>query len=384
MDMDSAPRTLRLADYIRQDMDAVIAEWVSFARTHIPSGKNMTHLALQNHIVRILDFIADDLESSQTPEEQFSKSQGDGPSKHPLHESVAEIHAALRLKSGFNVDQMISEYRALRASIVKLWVAKKQGMAETDINDLTRFHEAIDQSIAESVAEYTHLIDRSKNLFLGIIAHDLRNPIGAASMAGEALQRMLPADSKQMAYASQIVSSTRRGVQILDDLLDITRSSFGTEIPVTKAKMDMGELGVQLVEEMQTLANGRTIEIKIDGDTRGAWDKARMGQVFSNLIGNAVQYSAPSSTVLVTVRGSAREVTISVHNHGSPIPPDKLDTIFEALMRGQPSQADEQSTGHLGLGLYITKKIVTAHDGNVEVASNASGTTFTVRLPRNS
>src|SRR5580704_12614599 len=110
--MDSAPHTLRLADFIRQGMGAVIVEWVNFARTHIPSGKNMTHLALQNHIVKILHFIADDLESRQTPEEQFSKSQGDGPLKHPLHQSVAEIHAALRLKSGFDVDQMISEYRA--------------------------------------------------------------------------------------------------------------------------------------------------------------------------------------------------------------------------------------------------------------------------------
>jgi len=163
----AAPR-LRLADFIRQEMDAVIVEWVAFAKTHVLAGANMTQLALKDHIVEILNFIADDLESPQSKKEQVEKSKGEGPAETQIHHSVAEIHAALRLSDGFNIDQMVSEYRALRASVVKQWVARKQPMADTDINDLTRFNEAIDQSIAESVAEYTHLIDHSRNLFLGI------------------------------------------------------------------------------------------------------------------------------------------------------------------------------------------------------------------------
>jgi signal transduction histidine kinase len=202
-------------------------------------------------------------------------------------------------------------------------------------------------------------------------------------MAGEMLKRLATPDTKQMALASQIVDTTQRGIQILNDLLDITRSAFGTDIPIVRAPMNMGHLAVQLIEEMRSLANGRTIEINIAGELGGAWDRTRIGQVFSNLIGNAIQYSVPESIISVTVAGDPDGVTIAVHNEGSPIPPAQLMTIFEALTRGQPPRTDEQgSSHHLGLGLYITKKIVMAHNGDLDVASAKSGTTFTVRLPR--
>ena len=146
--------------------------------------------------------------------------------------------------------------------------------------------------------------------------------------------------------------------------------------------MEMGRLGTQLVEEMQSLANSRTIEINIVGDTAGAWDKDRIGQVFSNLISNALEYSFPDSTISVTVDGTQSDVVIAVHNKGDPIAPDKFATVFEALTRGQPSHADQRGSSHLGLGLYITKQIVVAHNGNMNVSSDNSGTTFTAHLPR--
>jgi signal transduction histidine kinase len=373
---------LRLADFIRQEREAVIADWVIFAKTHVPPGENMTQLALRDHIVEILDFIADDLESAQSDEEQASKSKGDGPNRTAIHRSAAELHASLRLNHGFNIDQMVSEYRALRASVVRQWVAQNQPKADTDINDLIRFNEAIDQAITESVAEYTNIINDSRNLFLGVLGHDLRNPIGAASMAGETLKRLASPDSKQMALASHVVEATQRATRILNDLLAFTRSAFGTDIPIVRVPMEMGSLGTELVKEMQSLANSRTIEINIVGDTEGAWDKDRIGQVFSNLISNAIEYSFPDSTIAVTVEGTPSDVMISVHNQGEPIAVDKVATIFEALTRGKPSQTDHQGSSHLGLGLYITKQIVVAHKGNMNVASDNSGTTFTARLPR--
>ena len=383
----SGPKTaaapnLRLADFIRQDMEAVIAEWISFASTHIPAGATMTQLALQDHIVEILNFVADDCESAQTQEQQSQKSKGDGPSESRIHHSAAEVHAALRLDAGFNIDQMVSEYRALRASVVKLWAERNQPMAATDIRDLTRFNEAIDQAIAESVAEYTKLLNESKNLFLGIIGHDLRNPIGAASMAGEALKRLAVADTKQMALANHIVDATQRGLRILNDLLDITRTAFGTDIPIVRAPMDLGPLARQIVDEMRSIAQGKTIELDVVGSVEGAWDRTRIGQVLSNLIGNAVEYSFAESTIAVTVREIPAGVEIRVHNTGSPIGPEKLAGVFEMLTRGQPPDMGTASSNHLGLGLFITKKIVMSHNGEIEVASDGSGTAFTVRLPR--
>jgi hypothetical protein len=118
----------RLADFVRQNEAAIVKDWTEFARTLSPASDKMSKLALEDHIVDILGFVADDLESAQTPREQLDKSRGKGPNDGPFSESAAEIHAALRLADGFDIDQMVSEYRALRASVVKLWLAHHQGV----------------------------------------------------------------------------------------------------------------------------------------------------------------------------------------------------------------------------------------------------------------
>jgi signal transduction histidine kinase len=378
----SSQDDLRLADFIRLNIEPIVAEWIGFARTRTPASDNMTKLALQDHIVEILRFVADDLEAPQSLKEQVAKSKGLGPQDTPFAHSAAEIHATLRLADGFDIDQMVSEYRALRASVVKQWVARNQALAATDLDDLTRFNEAIDQAVTESVAQYTRMITHSRNLFLGILGHDLRNPIGAASMAAQVMVKMGAPDARQTMLASQIVNTTQRATQILDDLLDITRSAFGTDIPVVKLPMDMGQLGIELADEMRALAGGRRIEVNVVGDTDGEWDRARIGQVFSNLIGNAIQYSPYGSEIVLSIADHQDQVLISVHNDGDPIPPEKIKTIFDSLTRGYGAPEQEQ-TSNLGLGLFIAKKIVTAHGGEINVTSSTEmGTTFTVLLPR--
>lgn len=133
---------------------------------------------------------------------------------------------------------------------------------------------------------------------------------------------------------------------------------------------------------MHSLSEGRKIVVEVLGETVGEGDQARLGQVFSNLIGNALQYSFPDSTVDVRIAGEADHVALSVHNDSEPIPLDEQKSIFKPLKRGTDSGAATRST-NLGLGLFITHKIITAHGGTISVnsAPNA-GTTFTVFLPR--
>lgn len=379
----SSTEHLRLADFIRLNVEPIAAEWIDFARTRTPASDSMTKLALRDHIEEILNFVADDLETFQTEQEQINKSHGLGPDDSPLTHSAAEVHAALRLADGFDIGQMVSEYRALRASVVKQWIAHNQVLGAIDLEDLTRFNEAIDQAMTESVEHYTKSINNSRNLFLGVLGHDLRNPIGAATMAARQMVKRGGTDPKQILLASQIVTTTERATQILNDVLDVTLAAFGTEIAVVTAPMDMGQLSIQLVEELRTASNGRAIEIGIDGETEGEWDKGRIGQVLSNLIGNALQYSPEQSVIHVTVAGQENDVLISVHNEGNSIPPDKIKLIFESLTRGQHGEVAPGRPANLGLGLYIAKKIVLAHQGEISVTSTAdAGTTFIVRLPR--
>ncbi|UZE48549.1 sensor histidine kinase [Rhodopseudomonas sp. P2A-2r] len=372
---------MRLANFIRENSAPIIAEWETFAATLAPASDATSPLSLRNHITYILEFIADDIDSWQSDAEQVKKSHGKKP--RPPINSVAEVHAALRQAGGFNMDQMVSEYRALRASVVKLWSAQLSGSGQHDINDLTRFNEAIDQELTESISYYSSKVDRSRNLFLGILGHDLRNPISAMLMSAELIARIGSLNERQMMLISQISVSADRATEILDQLVDLTRARLGAGLQVFRAPMDMAFVARQLIEEMRATHPDRTFVIDVSGDTEGEWDRPRIGQLFSNLLGNAVQYGFRDLPIKVRITGAPDEVTLSVHNDGIPIPATAVHGIFDALVRGASGPNAHLSSNSLGLGLYITKEVVSAHGGTIKVTSSEKdGTTFTARFPR--
>jgi len=372
---------LRLADFIHENMDQIVGEWENFARTLTPAATDMTPLALRNHIYEILAFIVSDIKSPQTGLEQIKKSQGKK-EKNPVT-SAAETHAALRLAGGFDIDQMVSEYRSLRASIIKLWSVPNTVMKTQDIIDLTRFNESIDQELAESISHYTKKVSYSKDLFVGILSHELRNPLNVISMSSQLMLNMGTINERETMLAKQIIESASLISKIVDELLDLTRARFGSGLTVMRTPMDMEFVSRQCVDEMRAIHPTRTITLETSGDLKGQWDKARIGQVFSNLIGNALQYSFKDSSIGVTVKGAAEEVILSVHNEGVPIPPEKMGAIFDSLTRAITDIGEHPEAINLGLGLYITKEIIVSHGGMIDVTSSEeNGTTFTARLPR--
>jgi signal transduction histidine kinase len=372
---------MRLSTFIRENSAPIIAEWAAFAGTLAPSPEAASPLSLRNHIEYILQFIADDIDSPQTDAEQVNKSQGLN-AKHST-DSVAEVHAALRQAGGFNMDQMVSEYRALRASVIKLWEAQATETTRQDIVDLTRFNEAIDQELTESISYYSLKVERSRTLFLGILGHDLRNPIGAMTMSAELIGRIGALSERQKMLISQISLSSTRALEILDQLLDLTRARLGSGLRVIRDEMDMAFVARQLVDEMRAAHPERTFTVDVSGDTNGKWDRPRIGQVLSNLLGNAVQYGFRDLPINVSVIGETTDITVSVHNDGVPIPPGAVARIFEALVRSGEGEDAHLQSNNLGLGLYITNEIVIAHGGTIKVASSEKhGTTFTALFPR--
>ena len=374
---------MRLADFIRGNVKAIVGEWESFAQSLVPAADHMGPLVLRNHIHQILAFVEGDMESAQTPAQQVKKSHGEKP--EASYPSAAEVHASLRYDGGFNMDQMVSEYRALRASIIKLWEAATPAKAHQDMMDLIRFNEAIDQALTESIHDYTRKLDLSRNLFLGILSHDLRNPLGAISMSAELTMKLGALSERQTMLQTQITESTHRALDIIASLLDLTRSRLGSGLPVIREAMEIGFISHQLVDEMRVLHPDREFILSVTGDTHGEWDKARIGQVFSNLLGNAVQYGFRDTPIRVSVDGGPKDVALAVHNQGLPIRPAVIGGIFNALTRVQPGDdpKNQASSANLGLGLYIAKEIVTAHGGTIKVTSTERrGTTFTATFPR--
>ena len=375
-------KIMRLAPFIRANTTPIVKEWEGFAQRLVPAADHMSPRTLRNHIAEILAFIVEDIETPQTDCEQIEKSRGQKP--RSSKESAAETHASLRQAGGFDMDQMVSEFRALRASVTKLWRAQLTEPTTLDVSDLTRFNESIDQELKEAIGYYSSKLDHSRDLFLGIIGHDLRNPIGSMRMSTQLTLQIGPLNERQTMLVSQVIASAGRATELLDHLLDLTRARLGSGFSILKVPMDIAFVGRQLVDEMRLMHPGRTFTLEISGDTEGKWDRPRVGQVFSNLLGNAVQYGFTDSPISVTIKGDSEEVTLSVHNDGIPIPPDVIGEIFHSLTRGEVEDGQKPpGSKNLGLGLFITKEIVSAHGGRVDVTSSEkNGTIFTAKFPR--
>jgi signal transduction histidine kinase len=268
--------------------------------------------------------------------------------------------------------------------VIRLWEAQVTQATKADISDLTRFNESIDQAITEAISYYTKTIDHSRDLFLAVLSHDLRNPIGAMKMSAQLVLNIGALNKRQTIFVSQIVASAGRATEIINHLLDLTRARLGSGLQVIRKDMDMAFVSRQLVDEMRAMHPGRKFKLEISGETEGKWDKARIGQVFSNLLGNAVQYGFKDLPIGVTIKGDPEAVSVSVHNDGIPIPPDAVEGIFNSLTRGGgEKRGNGQESTNLGLGLHITKQIVSAHGGTLGVTSSEKhGTTFTALFPR--
>jgi signal transduction histidine kinase len=297
--------------------------------------------------------------------------------------TAAEKHGTGRAESGFTLDQMVAEYRALRASVIRLWTKEQGEITHTDLEDLTRFNEAIDQSLAESTTRFTEDLDHSKELFLAILGHDLRTPIGAVMTSAKFMLETQELAEPHLTLTTRIVSASTRMNQMVGALLDFTRSRLGGGIPIAPAPMNMGKVVHDVVNEESAAHPDRKIEIDARGSLKGVWDCARITQVLTNLIGNALEHGSDKTAVNVTVQGDDKEVSIAIHNRGAAIPEDQLDGLFNAMKRQGIAGNAGGPSANLGLGLYIADQIVHAHKGRIDVESSEDrGTTFTVHLPR--
>ena len=376
---------MRLADFILTNREPILIEWEAFASTCAPASGEMDMEALRDHANGMLTVIAKDLKTPQSDSQQSEKSKGNEATDGG-DDTAAERHGSDRAESGFSVEQMVSEFRALRASVIRLWTREQGTLAEKDLEDLTRFNEAIDQSLAESVTQYTQELDYSKEAYLAILAHDLRTPLGAVSASAKFMLDTNELKEPHSTLTSRIASSTARMGHLVDDLLDFTRSRLGGGIPIERTALDMEKVVRSVIDDLKIIHPKRTLQVEGQGDLRGEWDNARICQALTNLVGNALEHGSDWTIVRVLLRSSADEVSVAIQNRGAAIPPEQLEGIFRLIQRKEVREITTitGASGNLGLGLFIADRIVNAHGGRIEVESSEKrgGTTFTVHLPR--
>ena len=371
---------MRLADFLDANVESILQEWEPFAASLLPAAGHMNSLALRDHAAEIIRAIAKDLRAPQTRSQQDLKARGMALQGAAAPHTAAQTHATLRAAAGFTAQQLVSEYRALRASVLRLWLTHVALIDQQVVDDIGRFNEAVDQAVAESVDHFTNEVDRWRSIFLGVLGHELRGPLDAIFLTAQLLER-LPQGAPVSEHTARMIRSGRRMKSLLDDLLDFNRSALGFGISVQPEPSDMTVACSQEIELRRLAAPGAQFVFESEGDTRGEWDPQRVRQLLGNLVSNALKYGDRASPVVVRLVGRADEVVLSVTNSGPGFPSDRLEQLFEPLRRERSMDRETERTS-LGLGLYIVKAVATAHKATVEVESADGQTVFAVTWPK--
>jgi signal transduction histidine kinase len=358
---------MRLHEFIRNHRERILAEWESFARTVSLASGTMNVAALRDHADEMLSVIAADLSTDQNAYQQSEKSKGRGRDSATVV-TAAEEHGAARAVSGFTIEEMVAEYRALRASVLNLWTRETGELAGENIDDLIRFNEAIDQSLAESVTEFNESVGEAREMFLAILGHDLRTPLGAIFTSAKFMVETGELREPHLSLTTRIVRSAQRSVAMVGELLDFTRSGLGGGIPVVREEVDLGRLLREAVDEVAGAHPQKDFRVDTRKHQRGQWDDARLSQALVNLLGNAGEHAPVGTGISVGLDAEGDDVAITIHNMGAPIPADRLDGLFNPMKRREEGLA-QGSNGNLGLGLYIAERIVHAHGGRIDVES---------------
>ncbi|MEG1654728.1 MAG: histidine kinase dimerization/phospho-acceptor domain-containing protein [Hafnia sp.] len=224
---------MRLSTFIIQHMGSILQTWEDFARTVQIPREALSDTGLRNHVAFILKTVARDMETPQSLQQEVDKTEGSGPTL--VGESVTETYAVLRVLNVFTLDQMVSEYRALRSSVLRLWLSQETPLDQADqIREIIRFNEVVDQTLVESVASYRRAVDSTRKMVLGALGHDLRSPLTAIKMGADMLTKAKKWGTREQALAVQIGASAERANQLVNDLLDLARCNLGLGILVQR------------------------------------------------------------------------------------------------------------------------------------------------------
>lgn len=398
---------MRLAEFIEANIEPILMEWEAFARSIWPAGARAAEPAeVRDDAEAILRAVVADMQSEQTAAQQTQKSQPtDTAGDHGSQLAPSSIaHGGERVTSGFDLWAVIAEYRALRASVLRLWRRSEPVPDLRDVDDLTRFNESIDQSLTVSVRSYGAQVERdrtvmlgseqaarsdaekanrAKDLFLATLSHEMRTPLNAIVGWLSILQQE-SVEAERMQEGLRVIDrNTRAQVQLIDDVLDVSRIVSG-KLRVQIYPCELSEVITAGVDVMRPAAEARGITLSVQLDpaaSSSSCDGVRIQQVVWNLVSNAVKFTPKGGHVDISLSRDQSSTCIRVRDDGAGISGGLLPHIFDRFR--QADSGTRRRFGGLGLGLSIVKYIVEAHGGTVEAqsAGEGLGSTFTIRLP---
>ena len=368
---------MQLNVFISQNTENILIQWESFAGSLLPAASGMSGPSLREHAQQILEAIVTHMDDPQFKKEQIDNSKGLIPNLPGAPQTSAEKHGLLRAMNGFEMGQVISEYRALRANILKLWFVAC-GTATPNFDDIVLFNEAIDQALSESINFFTHKVDERRNLFLGMLCHDMRTPLQAIQMTAILIQR-ISAEKNMTKAATRLVDCGSRMDALLNELIQFNQIKLVLGVQIVPTPQDMASLVGDELNQLRVRHPDKKINLQVSGPTKGVWDGESLKRVLGNLVVNAIKYGNESSPITIRVAGHAEKVTFEVRNKGTSMDTPTLQALFEPFRQANTTR-DFESDG-LGLGLFIAKQVVVAHDGGISARCENGDTVFSVQVP---
>ena len=289
-----------------------------------------------------------------------------------LADFVARLHPDDRARMGAAIDTFIAEsrfqvfeHRVLLPDAGVRWIrARGSGAPVADGGP-------IHAGVAVDITREKEL-EQQRDLFLGVLGHDLRNPLNVISMGVQAV--LVQGPPPELArVATRILVSAKRMMRLIEQLMEFARA-HSDGIRLRRGPMELGELARTVAAEVEAAHPGRSVVVTGD-EVAGEWDRDRLAQVLQNLVVNAVTHGDRRVPVRVQVLRAGGGATVEVENEGQPIPEDRKASLFN------PFERASQRAGGVGLGLYITRVIVVAHGGEIDFDSDDRRTRFRVRLP---
>lgn len=368
---------MKLAQFINDHLEDILVEWDTFAAT-LPPAIQLSHTELRDNGKEVLQEIARDIGNEPGTELSSERAKFVWPRQIDPG-SAAASHGGSRHQSGFTLVQLIAEYRALRAIVLRLWMPRIRSLTSEHSHELIRFNDAMDRAIAESASIFSERNAQIRDTFLAILGHDLRSPLATMAMAGAYLSRPGVGTDATVLMGNRVKRSAATMMTMISDLLEYARTQLGGMLPLNPQLADVREICLAAVADAQAAHPDCAFELETRGELLDDFDGARLQQVFSNLLNNAAQYRSKDDPVTILAKGEPEAIVVKVKNSGPVIPTEALQKIFDPMIQlhgeGRPST-------NLGLGLFIAREITVAHGGTIDVDSGPSGTVFTVRLPR--
>lgn len=342
----------------------VFTEWERRVRASV---QNATALS-QPILIDTFPTLYDNIVEALTPEYPRTSA---GVASH----SVAMEHGGERARlTHYEVPAVICEYQILRSTIID--VLKKHRVAVSS-EALQIIIASIDTAISEAVTAFTLVQAAFREQFVATVAHDLRNPLAAANAAAQLILHVQDRDKIDMA-AGRIMGNLARMDQMIQDLLDTVMFQRGEHLSLHPCKFDIVDL-VEEVCEQSAAVYGPRFEVSVTS-IAGWWGRDAIKRALENLISNAVKYGDANTPIRISARRYDGRMLLSVHNHGDPIPPDQVETVFQVFRRAKAAKAGDKQGW--GIGLPYVRSVAESHGGSIGVDSmHQRGTTFSIDIP---